>query len=119
VPASFGTDFGSPDQARWLAGVFTAADFSNPAAGAFANQLRNAFRGPGYKRFDISLFKNFNVPGTAGLQGAKLQIRLEAFNAGNWVNLGNPNGSVTAGTFGRVTSARAPRTLQLGVKYIF
>ena len=117
---SFATDFGSPDQARWLAGVFTAADFPNPQAGAFGNQPRNAFRGPGYKSFDLSLFKNFEVPGPSGVRAAKFQIRLEAFNAANWVNLANPNGSVTAGTFGRVTATRSgPRTLQLGIKYIF
>jgi hypothetical protein len=119
MPAA-GADLGSPSQDQWLAGVLKASDFTNPAPGTVANQPRNAFRGPGYKSYDLSLFKNFNVPGTRGVQGAKLQIRLEAFNAFNWVNLGNPSGSITAGTFGRVTGTRGnPRTLQLGVKYIF
>jgi hypothetical protein len=117
---TYGTDFGSPDQARWINGVFTAADFSNPAAGTFASQARNAFRGPGYKNLDLSLFKNFSVPGARGLRDAKLQIRLEAFNASNWVNLSNPSASVNSGTFGRVGGTRSgPRTLQLGIKYIF
>jgi hypothetical protein len=38
------------------------------------------------------------------------------------VNLNNPNGSLTAGTFGRVTSVRqgaGPRVVQIGAKYIF
>ncbi len=67
--------------------------------------------------------KNFQVPGVRGARSAKLQVRLEMFNAGNWVNLNNPNGSLTAGTFGRVTSTRGgtggPRVIQLGGKYIF
>ena len=122
LPA-FGTDLGHPDQAKWLSGVFTAADFTNPAAGAFANQPRNAFRGPGFKNLDMSLFKNFQVPGTRGPRSAKFQVRIEAFNTGNWVNLTNPSGSVTAGTFGRVTSTRGgtggSRVIQIGGKYIF
>jgi hypothetical protein len=119
LPAS-GTDLGSPTQAEWLAGVLKASDFTNPAVGTFATQPRNAFRGPGFKNLDLSLFKNFSVPGASGPSAAKLQIRLEAFNAFNWVNLSNPSGSVTSGTFARVTGTRsAPRTLQLGVKYIF
>ena len=120
---SFGTDLGNPSRDKWLSGVFTAADFTNPAPGSYANQPRNAFRGPGFRNIDMSLFKNFAVPGTRGARGAKFQIRLEAFNVGNWVNLNNPSGSVTAAAFGRVTSARTttggPRVIQIGGKYIF
>jgi hypothetical protein len=120
---SFGTDLGNPCQEEWLSGVFTAADFTNPAPGTFADQPRNAFRGRGFKNIDLSLFKNFPMPGTRGSRSAKLQVRLEAFNIANWVNLNNPNSSVTAATFGRVTSARTgtggPRVIQIGGKYIF
>src|SRR6187401_1968992 len=41
-----------------------------------------------------------------GRPAAAAHSRLEAFNIGNWVNLNNPNSSVTAATFGRLTSAR-------------
>jgi hypothetical protein len=122
---SFGTDLGNVDQARWLSGVFTAADFTLPALGTFGNEPRNAFRGPGFKNLDLSLFKNFDVPGARGARSARLQIRLEAFNALNWVNLNNPVTSLTSATFGRVTSSRnstqsgGPRVAQLGIKYIF
>jgi hypothetical protein len=62
------------------------------------------------------------LPGHGGRR-SKVQMRLEAFNIGNWVNLNNPSGSVTAATFGRVTSARGgtggPRVIQLGAKYLF
>ena len=79
--------------------------------------------GPGFKNIDLSLVKNFQVPGTSGPRSARLQVRLEAFNVGNWVNLNNPNSSVTAARFGRVTSTRGgtggPRVTQIGGKYIF
>jgi hypothetical protein len=121
LPA-FGTNFGSPDQQKWVAGVFTAADFTLPALGTFGNEPRNAFRGPGFKNFDFSLFKNFEVP-SATARHSRVQIRIEAFNIGNWVNLNNPSGNLTGGTFGRVTSARTgtggPRVFQLALKYIF
>jgi hypothetical protein len=118
---SFGTNLGNPDQQKWLAGVFTASDFTFPPIGAFGTEPRNAFRGPGFKNLDLSLFKNFEVSGHSGRR-SKVQVRLEAFNIGNWVNLNNPSGSVTAATFGRVTSARGgtgPRVIQLALKYIF
>jgi hypothetical protein len=122
---SFGTDLGDVDQERWLSGVFTAADFTLPAPGTFGNEPRNAFRGPGFKNVDLSLFKNFDVPGTRGARSARLQVRLEVFNGLNWVDLNLPNSSLTSATFGRVTSSRSsaqsggPRVAQVGLKYIF
>jgi hypothetical protein len=119
---SFGTNLGDPNRQKWLTGVFTAADFTFPATGTFDTEPRNAFRGPGFKNLDFSLFKNFDAPGQGGRR-SKVQVRLEAFNISNWVNLNNPSGSVTAATFGRVTSARGgtggPRVIQLALKYIF
>ena len=38
--------FGHPSEQEWLTGVMTATDFTNPAVMAFADQPRNAFRGP-------------------------------------------------------------------------
>ncbi len=121
LPAS-GTDLGSPSQEDWLNGVFNAADFTNPAPGTAADQPRNAFRGPGFKNMDLSLVKNFRLPGMSG-QESNLQVRLEMFNAFNWVNLNNPSGSVTSTNFGRVTGQRGgtggPRVVQLGARWSF
>jgi hypothetical protein len=121
LPAS-GADLGSPSQDQWLAGVLNAADFTNPAPGTPADQPRNAFRGPGFRNLDFSLVKNFRFPGLATNEST-LQVRLELFNAFNWVNFNNPSGSVTAASFGRVTSQRGgtggARVVQLGAKWIF
>ena len=47
-----------------------------------------------------------------------LELRLESFNLTNNINWGNPNTTLSAGSFGRITSmAGAPRILQFGVKY--
>ncbi|MEX2271383.1 MAG: TonB-dependent receptor [Vicinamibacterales bacterium] len=118
----FGTDFGSPTQAEWFAGVLNAADFPLPAQGEVANQERNAFRGPGFRNADLSLVKNF--PMAIGARGSTLQMRLEAFNAFNWVNLNNPVTAVNNPSFGRVTSVRGggtggPRLVQVGLRFSF
>ena len=121
LPAS-GTDLGSPSQEDWLNGVLNAADFTYPAVGTAADQPRNAFRGPGFKNMDFSLVKNIDLPGMSG-QESTLQVRLEMFNAFNWVNLNNPSGSVTSANFGRVTGQRGgtggPRVVQLGARWSF
>jgi hypothetical protein len=54
-------------------------------------------------------------------------LRGEAFNAPNHVNLGFPNTSFSPGAtgtnvnaaFGRITTSRDPRQMQLGLKLIF
>jgi hypothetical protein len=70
------------------------------------------------------LFKNV----TARLFGARsgtIQLRVEAYNVFNTVNLANPNANVADVNFGRVTALRTPndlpgsRLIQLAVKFIF
>ena len=108
-----GTDLGDPSKQEWLSGVLNPADFTNPAPMTFANQPRNAFRGPGYKSVDLSLFKNVEFGGFNGRRST-VQIRVEAFNAFNWTNLNNPTSNTNSANFGRVTSARPMRVVQLG-----
>jgi hypothetical protein len=49
----------------------------------------------------------------------KLQLRGEFFNAFNHTLLNNPDTSVADSNFGRITSARAPRIVQLALKLTF
>ena len=60
-----------------------------PAAGTFGNLERNSLRGPGYWRVDASMFKSFEF----GVARA-LEVRIEAVNLFNHVNLGNPDSEV-------------------------
>jgi hypothetical protein len=53
------------------------------------------------------------------MESHKLQFRAELFNAFNHANLGQPNVTVNSPTFGVITSASAPRIVQLALKYIF
>ena len=49
-----------------------------------------------------------------------MQLRFEFFNVLNRVNLASWGTSLSSpGTFGKTTSARDPRTLQLGLRIAF
>jgi hypothetical protein len=98
--------------------------FSRPARGTFGNLKRNALRGPGYWRTDASLFKNFALS-----DASRLEIRLEAVNIFNHVNLGNPDSEVgVPGTpnpnAGRISQTAfgngdPQRNFQFGLRFVF
>jgi hypothetical protein len=57
---------------------------------------------------------------TIGLFGHKrLDVRMEAYNVLNRTNFNIPGFTLGAPDFGVVSSARAPRTVQLGVRFHF
>jgi hypothetical protein len=95
---------------RW----FNTAAFAQPAAGALGNLPRNSERGPGVNNLDLALFKNFALG-----RGMRLQFRLESFNALNHTQFNNVSTNIAAANFGVVTTARAARINQLGMKLLF
>ena len=110
---SFGLELPNSSQDAYMTGLFTAADFPRPDV--IGTLPRNAYRGPGFASTDLSLFKDFKLP----WHDSRLQVRAEAFNAFNQVNLQRPNGNMAQGTFGRSTQAFAARELQFALKLIF
>lgn len=103
-------DPGTRSVTRW----FNTAAFAQPAPGALGNLGRNSERGPGVNNLDFALFKNFALMGNT-----RLQFRLESFNALNHTQFSGVSTNVASSNFGVVTSARAARINQLGVKFIF
>jgi hypothetical protein len=93
---------------------FNIAAFRVPAQFTFGNSGRGVLDDPGTNNFDISLQKNFAV-----LEGHNLQFRAEFFNAFNHPLLNAPNSNVDNANFGRITSARAARQIQFGLRYEF
>src|SRR5712692_684701 len=64
--------------------------FTAPAAGTFSTQFnRNILYGPGFRNFNLGVFKNFAVTERQGLQ-----FRAEMFN---WINHPNWGGSTGGG----------------------
>lgn len=96
---------------------FDTSVFSQPPPFTFGNLSVTLpdIRSPGVRNWDLSIFKEFQPR-----ERTTLQFRVEAFNAFNTVRFGSPNTSVTASTFGQIsTQANSPRQIQLGLKLLF
>lgn len=77
---------------------------------------RGVVVGPGIERWDFSLLKNIKLP----WESASVQFRTEAFNIWNHTNYsGLGTAQTTPGTFGKVTSTRDARKVQLALKLYF
>jgi hypothetical protein len=104
---------GSPSGPKTVNEYFNIAAFSD-AVGQFGNSAPGAVLGPGFQRWDTSLFKNFHFG-----ERATLQLRLETFNT---FNHGSPNSVVTdrdIASFGEVNGYHIPRNVQIGAKVNF
>ena len=70
---------------------FNIAAFANPTSGTDGTAGRGIIEGPGLRTVDLGLFRDFRL----GWQTA-LQIRMEATNVLNTVNLNNPGTGLNA-----------------------
>jgi hypothetical protein len=93
---------------------FNTAAFSAPPALQYGNSALGIIEGPGAHILDLGLMKSFSLG-----ERRYIQFRAEAYNALNHVNLGNPNTTLGTGSFGRILSAGAARTMQFGLKLSF
>jgi hypothetical protein len=106
---------GDPYGDKSVTNYLNPASFSAPAPGTLGNQGRNSFTGPGDKIVDIAVVRAFRFANTH-----RIEARIESFNAFNWFRPGNPGTNRTAvATFGRITTAQAPRVMQFALKYSF
>lgn len=85
-----------------------------PRPGTFGNAGRNVLDGPGMQAVNASVVKNFAIT-----ENTAVQFRVEAFNLLNRVNLDLPDNFFGSPTFGRISSAQAPRHVQFGLKLVF
>jgi hypothetical protein len=97
-----------PDE-RW----YDPAAFAQPG-NAWGNSGRNQFVAPGNWNVDASLFR------TIPFGHYRLEIRAESQNVFNHAQWGTPNTGFTNANFMTIrTLARAPRTVQLGARFVF
>ena len=111
---------GSASGPKTVNEYFNTAAFSQ-SVGTFGNSRPGAVLGPGFQRWDTSLFKTIHLG-----ERAALQLRLETFNTfnhGSPSQICNDGGSSTCvvGTpaFGEVTAYHIPRNVQIGAKVNF
>jgi outer membrane receptor protein involved in Fe transport len=125
-PNLIGDPKGPKTREQWFnAAPIGAANsaFGRPAPGTFGNLGRHQLRGPGYWRTDASLFKRFRF------QERALEVRIEAVNLFNTVNLGNPDSTVGVPgndnpNAGRINStayfnADPMRNFQFALRFVF
>ena len=96
--------------------LFNTCAFVDPALGSFGNTGKNTVRGPGYRNWDFSVFKNFALP-----DRTSLQFRAEFFNLLNHTTLSFNNAGTDLGsqTFGFPDQARNPREIQFALKFYY
>jgi hypothetical protein len=93
-----------------LNGTVNAYDFGNSSVGSA--------RGPGNDNWDMALDKQTRVGGLR--ESAVLDFRTEFFNVWNHPEYSPPATSVSAATYGQITSSiGSPRLIQFAVKYLF
>ncbi len=104
---------------------FNPAAFAPPADGQYGNTGRALFRLPGVHQWDITLSKNWYL-----VEKARVQLRVDFINAFNHTQLTPDNTAATCnvattatscaastGSFGQITGTRAPREIQLGLRF--
>lgn len=92
---------------------FSTGSFT-PAAGHFGTERYNPLIGPGMQNWDLAAIKNTNIG-----EHVRFQLRGEFFNAWNHGNFSGVDSTIGDANFGQVTSAHAPRRIQLGAKLYF
>lgn len=98
--------------------AFSNAGFTGARLNAPGTAGRNILRGPDFKNFDFSAFKQF--PLTFLREGAELELRFEFFNLTNTPNFANPDGNRNSADFGRIRSTIGnPRIVQFAAKMNF
>lgn len=93
--------------------------FPAPPLGQEGSLGRNTFTGPGFFGTDFSVIKNNDLPWFWGSEGSKLQIRIEAFNVFNRVNLSGVVSDMASSSLGQSTSTFGARNIQFGVRLSF
>ena len=93
---------------------FNVAAFQLPPQFFFGNSGRGVLDNPGTNNFNFSVMKNFRIR-----EGHTLQFRSEFFNFFNHPLFNSPDINVDSVNFGRISSARENRQIQLGLRYEF
>jgi hypothetical protein len=96
--------------AKWL----DTSAFRPTRTGTLGNSGVGVVRGPGLKRFDLSIQKEFPLT-----ESKRFEFRTEFYNLTNTPTFGAPTRSVDNPTFGEISIAQGERNIQVGLKFYF
>jgi Carboxypeptidase regulatory-like domain len=115
-PAGGAAYFSTPTYTAYSGTAFGSALPQSPGV------RRNTLTLPGYKDLDVTLVKSFGLPKAPALgENARIELRLDAYNVFNNLNL-NPNdisNNIGSSNFGTITGALAARVVTLGARFSF
>ncbi len=124
--------FANPSPVPGGVQLLNAVAFGSAAPSTLGNIGRNAFTGPGFYSFDLSLARAFHLPWLG--ESGQLRVRADAYNVLNHANLGNPDARLNDPQFGVATYGRqgypsgfpavaplneTPREIQMSVRVVF
>jgi len=89
--------------------------FKNPGLDMIGNVGRNTYFGPKFFNTDLGLTKSFTI-----WEQVAAKFRMDAFNAFNHINPGNPGGNIESdGTIGGEAPGALPRQLEFSLRVQF
>lgn len=89
--------------------------FRNPGLDTIGNVGRNTYIGPGFFNSDLALSKTLTIH-----EGIAVKFRMDAFNAFNHINPGNPSGNIESdGTITGAAPGSVPRQLEFALRLQF
>jgi len=104
-------------------GTIWPTDGTTPMPGALPTVPgigRNAFRGPRYFDTDFTVTKAFGLPSLKVIgDSARLELRANAYNIFNQLNLASPDTGVGDTNFGRATNVQGSRTVEVEAHFKF
>ena len=122
---SFGRHLSGQSKKQFLTGVFgdptsgtAKAAFPTPTLGQEGSLGRNTYDSPGYKDFDLTFEKYFNVPWFFA-EKMKIEAKGEVLNMFNSSNLGGVSSDMSGSSFGKSTSQLPSRSFQMHLRASF
>ena len=103
-----------PQDQRTVYRWFDTEAFEAPPEYTFGNAGRGIVRADGRVRLDFSITKDFYLN-----ESTYVQFRTDLFNAFNHPDFAPPNSTMGTPSFGQVTEATDPRSIQFGLRFVF
>ena len=101
----------NPQPSLW----FNTAAFVAPPFNTYGNSARGVLYGPSTSNWDLSLQRQFRI-----IERLSMRLRMDAFNAFNTPNFGEPNSAIGSPTAGVITSTVLDnRDLQASATFVF